>query len=392
MSIPALYGTSMYGREIGSQCEQSSRFGVPRAGYGVIYVLRVEVKMRLMYDLLYTKTREGDEDHQNWIEIAITGVLIVGALALEIYAAIVLFSSNWGMLWLIKHGKKEWVIWLSQRFPRLFNKKKNWSKMMGQFDLLGYLHKSRERDVQSSSSKIIGKMLGGKYEDKWNRYVHKTECSVHPLVYKAILELLHKPLRISDSLTCELDEIWAIPNEPDTDFLWLVMHVYLATQICYLLETEWDAAGGEDDPSGSNSSSWEENMKVSKALSDYMMYLLIMHPSLLPNVGSRLRDLERLLFDRHYLTGEESDVNVTCRYLLRKEREGFGRIAKLLKEKQRSKRWELIKRIWLRTLHTATSGRTSFGQKNSHFQQLRKGGELLTLIWFINPPKSIPFV
>ncbi|KAF7154576.1 hypothetical protein RHSIM_Rhsim01G0021400 [Rhododendron simsii] len=366
----------------------------------------VTVLLGLIFQIVLLKTREDDEENWHEIDIAVTWVLAVGALALEIYAAIVIFSSNWGMLWLISQGKKEWVTWLSQRFPWLFNKKKNWSQMMGQFDLLGYYIKLKEPDVQSSSRKIIRSLLG-----KWNRYQHKTAypcitlarkhktaCFVHPRVYNTILELSdrHYDSRISDSLTCELNEIWKIVGYPGKDaFLGLVKRVHLATEICYRLEMEWDA-GGEDDPSRINSSSWKQNREVSKALSDYMMYIVIMHPSLLPNIGP-LRVLEWDLRTPERLIGDARDINTACRNLLGREREELielidgsirpiSRIVRHLKGNEKAKRWEIIKLMWLRTLHTATRGDTGFDQINRHFQQLRRGGEFLTLIWLINPP------
>ncbi|KAE9444930.1 hypothetical protein C3L33_23172, partial [Rhododendron williamsianum] len=173
----------------------------------------VSVLLGLIFQIVLLKTREEDEGNWHEIDIAITGVLILGALALEIYAAVVIFSSNWMMIWVIKQGREEWVKWLSQRFPWLFNKKKNWSQMMGQFDLLGYCLKCGNGEFdRSRSTRIIRSVLGYnyKYEDKWNRYLHKTEYSVHPLVCNAILELCNRridPL-ISDSLIREVDEIW----------------------------------------------------------------------------------------------------------------------------------------------------------------------------------------
>ncbi|KAG5563888.1 hypothetical protein RHGRI_000169 [Rhododendron griersonianum] len=386
----------------------------------------LEVQMGLVYELLYTKAtviytkrgfimrcinfgctvsvlvgltiqivllKAGEEDDEgNWheIDIAITGVLIVGAVALEIYAAVVIFSSNWMMLWLIKQGRGEWVTWLSQRFPCLFNKKKNWSRMMGRFDLLAYLLKIRDREVRSPSSKIIGKVLGRNYEEKWNRYQHKAAYSVHPLVYKAILELCDPYIdsRISYSLTRELDEVWVIlkdRNDTGGTFFELTLCVHMATEICYHLEIEWDA-GGEEDPSGSDSSLWKQNREVSKALSDYMMYLLVMHPSLLPNVGS-LHVLEVFFDEPRRLTRDACDINAACHNLLSTEgyEWSWSRIVERLKRKEKPKRWKIIKLLWLWMLRNATRGEKGYGQRNSHFQQLRQGGELLTLIWFISP-------
>ncbi|KAF7152828.1 hypothetical protein RHSIM_Rhsim01G0021800 [Rhododendron simsii] len=344
----------------------------------------VSVLVGLTIQIVLLKTRE--EEKWDEVDVAITGVLIVGAVALEIYAAIVIFSSNWMMLWLIAQGKKEWVTWLSKRFPCLFNKKKNWSRTMGQFDLIGYWLKVGETtDAQNPSPKIIRSVLRRKYEEKWKRYRHKTTYSVHPLVYDALSEIFVPFIdaRISDNITSQSDEIWRMLHMDTSPQKITSMH--LATEMCYRLEKEWDG-GVEDDPSRSDSSSsWKQNREVSKALSDYMMYLLTMDHSLLPNVGALLNLEEHTLSRRGYHVRNARDADTACRLLLRSRHISSG-IASRLKEKEKPERWEIIKQTWLRMLRDLTRADTGYGQKISHFQKLRQGGEFITLIWFINPP------
>ncbi|KAE9455556.1 hypothetical protein C3L33_12537, partial [Rhododendron williamsianum] len=181
----------------------------------------LEVEMGLMYDLLYTKavinySKAGwilrsisftctvivslglsvrlifmREDHQEkWdvVDIAITGVLLGGALALEIYAVIVLyFSFDWTMLWIVKENKSRWATQLRQRFPCLFREKKYRSKMMAQFDLLGFCIKEKS-DHQKPIRRMLGSVLGNEYQDKLNGYLHKTVVHVHPLLYREMLD------------------------------------------------------------------------------------------------------------------------------------------------------------------------------------------------------------
>ncbi|XP_028120204.1 uncharacterized protein LOC114317638 isoform X2 [Camellia sinensis] len=153
----------------------------------------LEVEMGLMYDLLYTKapitfTKRGcifrsisfmctvsvlvglfrliameakwQEQHYSMVDTVITGVLLVGALALEIYAVILLLFSDWLMLWLIKCGRGKWAIRLLQTFPWFFEKK--WSKKMWQIDLF------EEEDKGSKWSRMLGR-LG--IQDEFNRYL-----------------------------------------------------------------------------------------------------------------------------------------------------------------------------------------------------------------------------
>ncbi|KAF7154225.1 hypothetical protein RHSIM_Rhsim01G0022300 [Rhododendron simsii] len=81
---------------------------------------------------------------------------------------------------------------------------------------------------------------------------------------------------------------------------------------------------------------------MSKTLSDYMMYLLIMHPSLLPNVGS-LRDLEDDFEWPTRLLGDARDVKAACRHLLSEEEDG-SMVVRLWRM-EKPKRWEIIELI-----------------------------------------------
>ncbi|KAI8556689.1 hypothetical protein RHMOL_Rhmol05G0273300 [Rhododendron molle] len=118
----------------------------------------LEVEMGLMYDLLYTKTvinhtkagwilrgisftctvtvsvglfiwlifmREDHQEKLDMVDLAITVILLVGALALEIYAVIVLYLSfDWTMLWMVKADHSSRATKLRRRFPFLFRKKR----------------------------------------------------------------------------------------------------------------------------------------------------------------------------------------------------------------------------------------------------------------------------
>ncbi|KAI8525798.1 hypothetical protein RHMOL_Rhmol13G0258200 [Rhododendron molle] len=356
---------------------------------GVSFGCTVTVLLGLIFETTLLKTREEDEGNWHEIDISITWVLIVGALALEIYAAVEIFSSNWMMLWLNKRGKKEWVIWLNQRYPRLFNKKENWSRMMGQFDLLGYALKVNNREFnRSPMTKIIRSVLGRKYEVKWNLYQHTTAHSVHPLAYDATLRRHDQFSRFSSIVTTdELHEIWEMLR---AQIYWKIVGLHLATEVCYRLETDPDwPDGGEGEPSGSDSLLWEQNREAAKTLSDYMMYLLIMQPSLLPEreyTDLLTKPASHLL---RYYTGTITQVEEACHHLMenRFENEICRTVVPVLKGKGKLKRWEILKIIWGRMLQTVALDDTTREKKDDHFQRLRQGGELLTLIWLYYTPR-----
>ncbi|KAL7198914.1 hypothetical protein ACSBR2_021247 [Camellia fascicularis] len=122
------------------------------------------------------------KQHYSMVDIVITGVLLVGALALEIYAVILLLFSDWAMLWLIKRGRGKWANRLWQKFPWFFEKKK-WSKKMGQIDLL------KKEDNHKKWSGIIGR-LG--IQDKFYRYMHTTGVCIPPKLYPMIVQFIYR--------------------------------------------------------------------------------------------------------------------------------------------------------------------------------------------------------
>ncbi|KAE9462383.1 hypothetical protein C3L33_05709, partial [Rhododendron williamsianum] len=178
------------------------------------------------------------------------------------------------------------------------------------------------------------------------------------------------------------------------------MCLHLATTICCHRETETN--------DGSNSP-WKQNKKVSKALSDYMMYLLIvnpslysidrsnmfaMNPSLLPNDGSET--LEENIDYLDSLIGNTGEVRGACDHLLTHglsdSSAWYGVVRSLVTNletiNEQETRWEIMKLMWWRMLQTAASDPKIGGirQKDAHFRGLSQGGELLTFIWFYYSP------
>ncbi|KAG5550010.1 hypothetical protein RHGRI_015094 [Rhododendron griersonianum] len=385
----------------------------------------IEVEMGLMFDLLYTKApinfRKGGlilrcitfsctvavsiglivrlgEGGEKWhkVDIAITEVLLVGALALEIYAIISLYLfSDWAMLWLIKNKKAEQVIQLRKIKSWLFFLPKEYRcKMVGQFDLIDYY-------VNKPDQEVVWSLLGIKrwleeyFKYTLKKYVPKTAVMYPSLLFdpisKCCIHLIDP--RIEEDImirTIEEDPIWK--EFFDGSFVDQILRLHSATEVCHNLEMEWDTDDAADQnnrdgtvsqqhtmsPSDS-SSSWGKNRELCRTLSRYMMYLLVMRSSLLPIAVSQdymrdgLRSIDRIenVYPR--------DVKATCRKYL--ENDSDNTIVKLFKSKQKDLRWEMLKWVWVRMLcHAANKG-----QRNEHFRQLSQGGVFLTFLWFFLP-------
>ncbi|KAH7866442.1 hypothetical protein Vadar_020538 [Vaccinium darrowii] len=393
----------------------------------------IEVEMGLMFDLFYTKTpinfrKRGwilrcitfvcivtvvigstfelistREDREKWhkVDIAITEVLVVGALALEIYAIIALYLfSDWAMLWLIKHkynrlGKQ--VIQLRKKISWLFLPKQYQCNMMGHFDFISSYLKSIEADRTLINRILL--LLGIDHSEyRSDKYVHKTAVPVNSRLLDPILDCCQR-LRSGGRL---IQDNWTgfdrskIP--PERQIFWL----HITTEVCYNVEMEWDTH--DDDasessvvvsqhtmpPSGS-SSSLEENRELSRTLSRYMMYILVMRPLLLPTASSDKDHLAALKDElpgaiRYFYSGEGTpDVRAACQHFLEIDEDirdmlkpGIVNMCKHLQSKQKVERWEMLKSTWVKMLcNTAIKC-----HRYEHLRQLTQGGEFLTFLWF----------
>lgn len=320
------------------------------------------------------------------IDVTITGVLLVGALVLEIYAVMVILSSDWTMLWLIEHMKGEWVIKLRQKFPWFYQKKK-WSKKVGQFGLLGFCFKKNE-PARFSCIRSLLRPLG--FEDKFNWYMHQTCVDVPPNLYRMILDYFH---------------YWSSPNVPRLDeiaqaslistvmvlhpqlpaFYELIVICYLATEMCYHLNLN------DTSQQGANSFGGGDQIKETcRTLSHYMMYLLLMCPSALP-IALSDTELANLIHELNVFLNDAQN-----------EREACGRLKDYSIQFQDPKNlcrillvaqhfvknflgWETLKSLWFGMLGYAAIK----GQKNNHLEQLRQGGDFLTFLWFFIPQSNM---
>ncbi|KAJ6701280.1 hypothetical protein OIU74_012606 [Salix koriyanagi] len=102
--------------------------------------------------------------------------------------------------------------------------------------------------------------------------------------------------------------------------------------------------------------------ELSKLLSDYMMYLLIMQPAMMAAVaGIEVKPVD--------VKGDKSKSVLF----------DASTLAKLLQKEKEEKRWELLSRVWVELLSYAAGN----CRANAHAQQVSKGGELLTFVWLL---------
>lgn len=164
---------------------------------------------------------------------------------------------------------------------------------------------------------------------------------------------------------------------------------HIATELCYYTDT---SNAGDDDG---------VHRKFSKTLSDYMLYLLVMQPALMSSVAGigqkRFSDTvaEAKQFFKKRALGSNTEPIEACIKLLEvnteiKPVDVKGNIsksvlfdacilAKELKKLEAGLKWKLISQVWVELLSYAAS----HCRPSSHAQLLSKGGELVTFVWLL---------
>ncbi|XP_039159352.1 uncharacterized protein LOC104422985 isoform X2 [Eucalyptus grandis] len=337
----------------------------------------VEVELSLMYDLIYTKAKVAysipgillrfitfssavsvliifctaiDEHVYLHVDVAITMLLLVGAIALEVYAGFTAVFSDWTMLLLIELRKPlGHFLYRTISSSRLFSfYSKRWSGSMGQLNLISYCSTDRCSD-SGFDPRIVKEMLG----ERGDFTLQKRNC---------LEELQWSTIRV------------------DFDRSLLLWHI--ATDLCYYSDLNEDSLAA---------------CKMSQLLSDYMLHIQVTRPFLLPKSIGRTKYLEEtykqvtaffrqgglktksgrdardLLFYKKNLHSLRMSTNSLV--LLNAHRLA-KRLQSLVTELGWTKEqlWDMVCEVWVEMLIYA-AGKCEW---TNHAQQLRQGGELLT--------------
>ncbi|BFG34067.1 hypothetical protein CerSpe_203410 [Prunus speciosa] len=404
------------------------------------YVFKLlEIELGFMYDVLYTKANivyslTGiifrsislvccistffvfclviDKHRYSTIDVAITYLLSVGAIALELYAIAALVLTDWTQYWLSQH--EHWLsqpkYWLIKRLHTLappmyqaishFRSKlsyeKGWSGTMTQFNLIDFCLK--EKPVKFGG---IQKFIGN--YDIWEKYWYSTLEDVPIKMKQFIFEQLkvaRSEHHVSQVLNwrgdqglkrtnCDDKLNWSLVEVPfdQSILLW-----HIATDLCYYTDLEKYPEIPTPDSKHS----------FSKLVSNYLMQILVTRPFMLPKgIGKiRFRDTcaeATKFFEKRRSIISGSNGKGRARQVLlevntevdpervigdRSKTVLFTgcRLAKQLQSLEteegwgNEEKWEMIAKVWIEMLCYAAS---QCGW-NEHAQNLRKGGELLT--------------
>ncbi|KAF9679387.1 hypothetical protein SADUNF_Sadunf06G0009900 [Salix dunnii] len=378
----------------------------------------IEVEMGFMYDVLYTKLAKvrsslvifraitflcfvsallafslgmSKNNHAYLTaEITISYLLLYGAITIEIYSVVLLLISDWAMLWL--SGQRKPLFNFVYRNSSFLHSDKRWDGRMAQHNLIRF-QLSKGKLTSISLKKLLGKNNIQSMED--------VGAVLKDFIFQHLLDKRTRynlRMRYSDPGRNELHEIlsergdqvigreecleifgWSV-KLPDFNESLLTWHI--ATDICY-----------HDDVrnNGRVAKSIHPNTKISIELSNYMVYLLVDCPFLLPRgmgnerymqtcsaVKEDAELLNRIISGQDSswnsfetiskLEGSQSKLSVLCA--------GF-KLAKSLQTQVglgNERKWEMISQVWVEMLTYAAS---HCGWKD-HAQTLTRGGELVS--------------
>ncbi|OMO62369.1 Disease resistance protein [Corchorus capsularis] len=433
----------------------------------------IAIELGFMYDLLYTKavviyTRWGifrrvvtscitiavlvvfyfdDWGKYETIDVVITFLLLVGAILLEIYAALALLLSDWSKRWLFKNNKSYKTIllalvscleWLELKLLAVINRLKllvrpicsncmapmadinrlellrlhRWSNGMAQFCLLGLFLNEKPGNCiwrKLLRWKLLEKYRFRLFERQRYRYVKKVDEDLKKQIFQHVVNKFkefqkqetrkdHSSLRDlcsqrGKSVLAKFKEKispavleWSVTTDFDESIL--IWHI--ATEICS--NTEENA----DDTTKSN-------LEMSQQISRYMFYLLAVYPYMLPTgIGLiRLRDTRaeaEKFFEERLSTSKTEKMSRTnaCKTLLNVK----VHVPPIKVKGDRSKSVLFDACNLALELNKITDKKVKWeiirdvwlemlthaaNQCNGieHGQQLRRGGELLTHVWLL---------
>ena len=330
------------------------------------------------------------------VDINITYALLFGAIFLEIYAIVMLILSDWSIVWLCSSKRKytlltNWIHRAITSFPSLTSGKR-WSRSMAQNNLID----SCLRDKTKFDHEVNSFFDKNKFLERFRYMTWEKVDGMKEPILRFLLEMTNdvgsdrKKLlkhRGDYVITKKRDSIsrklgWSIVS---VEFDHSILLWHIATDLFSYINDD------DEDPINPKS----ENAKISKCLSEYMLYLLVMRPFMLPKGIGKFRIRDTCSEAKRFFQGRSlsiSDRKEACRLLLEVETEiepsevkgdksksvlfEACKLAKMLKsaDMELGEKWEMISRVWMEMLCYAAS-HCGWAQ---HAQQLRRGGELLT--------------
>nr|XP_027120705.1 uncharacterized protein LOC113737722 [Coffea arabica] len=394
---------------------KSRNFFSRRSAHDAFRVM--EVELNFMYDSLYTKMAvvhsnigyvfrficsvlivlsfvEFASHHSpeiNHFDVAVTYILLYGAVGLDLVALIKVIFSDWTVVVLKNRRVKRIVSAVRDKL----SSDRRWSNTISQHNLINFCLNQRWRWLDIAAETVGLKAVLDEMKYKKDSVIKDNlkEFIFHELkgkAYKAKTNKVAKEIYSARGKSALSDYIGyrsetmssSVSEEVDYDESVLLWHI--ATELCY-----------STSPGDKNS-----NREYCKLISDYMLYLLVMRPTMMSAVAGigqiRFQDTceeAKKFFSRG--SSSATRQRVACEKLLnvntdvepiyvkgdRSKSVLFDacRLAKDLRNLEDDQRWEIMSKVWVELLSYAASHCRPY----AHAQELSKGGELITFVWIL---------
>ncbi|KAH6782869.1 hypothetical protein C2S52_000119 [Perilla frutescens var. hirtella] len=386
----------------------------------------IEVELNFLYDVLFTKMglvhckigylcrllatallaacfhQFASHPHHNMYHFdkIVTYILLVGAVALDVVGVFKLVFSDWAIV-----SAKEKVARVLIRLRAFGRREHRWSNSIAQHSFITFCLKEEQRFRWLNKIAVFFRMKETLDEI---RYKEKKSCraKLKKLVFD---ELKAKALNAEttklakeiysargDNVLSDYPSHYSYPSisaslsdEAEYDESLLLWHI--ATELCYFTA-----------PMG-----YDENREFCKVLSDYMLYLLVMRPTLMSTVAgiAQIRFQDTCKEANKFFKRWQSEIKTgddnrdqrreACVKLLDvktvvKPNEVKGDrsksllfdaciLANDLKKLSEDKRWEMMSRVWVELLSYGASR----CRASDHARQLSRGGEFITFVWLL---------
>ncbi|KAK3220126.1 hypothetical protein Dsin_014096 [Dipteronia sinensis] len=245
-----------------------------------------ELALGFMYDNLYTKapllyTRWGlalrvvtfvltssvlvvflvvvihDKHKFSSTDFTITNILLVGAIILELYSAVLILSSDRFLVWLIMNGNSSTI-----KAIECFLTRKRWSNNMSQFSLLSFIMKEKPLPCPNILKHLC-------LDKRLEKQGYAADMEIPQNLKTLIGEYLLKKKE-----HCQIGPTNSIPEGPDftEELEKSILAWHVATEIRYELDGEAINQHG---------AAFELHCRLICRISRYMFYLMVLHPNMI---------------------------------------------------------------------------------------------------------------
>ncbi|KAL4395181.1 hypothetical protein AHAS_Ahas02G0226300 [Arachis hypogaea] len=350
----------------------------------------VEVQLGFLFDVLYTKasiiyTKKGlflrlvsalsitcavvafilvthSDEAYSRVDVVITYVLFIGAIFLELYAFFAITLSDWTMCWLTKRERRSCLLNLMyssiSRFRSILSGSKN-KLYMSQLSLMDLCSKKTTRSCIEDY--LFSKILPLEFNLIRNERLEEVDTDMKEVIFKILIESSEY-----DGESLEEGNILESRNI----FAETVLKGHVITDIAY------------HSTSPSLGEEYKRKREACKKISDYLFYILLQHPSMLPPwiggieyIQDTINHAQELC---HHAKSPAQAAQILVQYVNTKH-DGVNNRKSFLDripdgEELACAPWDEIHVFWLDML-ISTVYNFEWG---SHAQQLPSGGEFLT--------------